>query len=90
MTPRQSGKPPLRIVHNLARTGGTLICRCLGSMKGVAVLSEIHPMAAHLMNPVAQAREWFGLLSEQDFARGVIGFEDAIELIAAPNAACNS
>lgn len=80
--PGQSGKPPLRIVHNLARSGGTLIYRCLGSVTGVAALSEIHPMAAHLMSPVAQAREWYGLLSEQDCARGTISFEDAIELIA--------
>jgi hypothetical protein len=77
-----SGKPPLRVVHNLARSGGTLICRCLGSMRGVAVLSEIHPMAIQLMNPVAQAKHWFGLLSEDDCARVTIGFEDAIELIA--------
>lgn len=78
----QSAAPPLRIVHNLARSGGTLISRCLGSMTGVAVLSEIHPMAAHMMNPVAQAKHWFGLLSDEDCARGTTGFDDAIELIA--------
>jgi hypothetical protein len=66
----------------LARSGGTLVCRCLGSMNGVVVLSEIHPLAVHLMNPVAQARVWFGLLSVEDCARGTISFADAIELIA--------
>lgn len=80
-------KPRLRIVHNLARSGSTLMCKCLGCMDGVALLSEIHPAAGHLFNPLQQAQEWFGLLTQADRAAlaaagGRIGFADAIALIA--------
>jgi len=36
-------KPRIRLLHQLGRSGGTLISRCLGSMQGVVLLSEIHP-----------------------------------------------
>lgn len=79
------GKPALRIIHNLARSGSTLMCKCLGCMHGVALLSEIHPHAMRKFNPLEQARQWFGLLTEDDLAslrnQGEIGFGDAIALI---------
>jgi hypothetical protein len=73
VTQQASGGSTVRIVHTLARSGGTLVCRCLGSMSGAVVLSKIHPMARHLMNPIAQAMESFGLHSAVDCARGMIG-----------------
>ena len=66
-------KPPLRILHQLSRSGGTLLAKCLASMTGVALLSEVHPQAprfhghdkepwgASAYNPLAQARAWYGL-----------------------------
>lgn len=54
-------KPTLRIVQNLARSGGTVICRCLASMEGIALLSEIHPTQRQVFSPTQQAREWYGL-----------------------------
>lgn len=73
------------MIHNMARSGGTLVCKCLACMDGVALLSEIHPAAIHKFNPLQQAIEWHDLLSEQDKAalrqRGNIDFQDAIELI---------
>lgn len=55
-------KPTIRIIHNLARSGGTIISRCLGCMDGVALLSEIHPTICHEFNdPVRQARDWYGI-----------------------------
>ena len=53
-------KPTIRIIHNLARSGGTLISKCLGSMKTVALLSEIHPKAQQAVsfNAVKQAQKW--------------------------------
>jgi len=39
-----------------------VICRCLASMKGVVLLSEIHPRGGRMFNPVQQAAEWYGLL----------------------------
>ena len=54
-------KPTLRIIHNLARTGGTIMCRCLGCMEGVALLSEIHPDMDMVFDPITQARAWHGI-----------------------------
>jgi hypothetical protein len=69
----------------MARSGGTLISRCLGCMSGVLLLSEIHPLGTAQFNPLIQAQRWYGLLSSQDLAelraRGRIGFLDAIDLI---------
>ena len=61
-------KQKLRIIHNMARSGSTIICRCLGCMEGVVLLSELHPLAWKLFNPIDQAQDWFGL-----FAPGDIG-----------------
>ena len=75
----------LRLVHHMARSGGTLFSRCLGCMSGVLLLSEIHPLGTAQFNPLVQAQRWYGLLSSQDLAelraRGRIAFVDAIDLI---------
>jgi hypothetical protein len=39
------GKQKLRMIHNMARSGSTLVCKCLGCMEGVVLLSELHPLA---------------------------------------------
>ena len=61
-------KQKLRIIHNMARSGSTIMCRCLGCMEGVVLLSELHPLAWKLFNPILQAQEWFGLFTPDDFA----------------------
>jgi hypothetical protein len=82
---RRDARPTLRLVHHMARSGGTLISRCLGCMSGVLLLSEIHPLGTAQFNPLVQAQRWYGLLSSQDLAelraRGRIAFVDAIDLI---------
>jgi hypothetical protein len=82
---RRAARPALRLVHHMARSGGTLISRCLGCMSGVLLLSEIHPLGTAQFNPLVQAQRWYGLLSSQDLAelkaRGRIAFADAIDLI---------
>lgn len=69
----------------MARSGGTLISKCLGCMSSVVLLSEIHPLGTAQFNPLIQAQRWYGLLPSQDLAelrtRGRIGFADAIALI---------
>jgi hypothetical protein len=80
----RAARPPLRLLHHMARSGGTLISKCLGCMSGVVLLSEIHPLGTNHFNPLIQAQRWYGLLSAQDLIdlRGRrIGFADAIELI---------
>lgn len=81
----RSAKPRIRILHHMARTGGTLICRCLASMNNVVLLSEIHPGGMKVFNPLRQADTWYGLLRPDEVARarsGEIGFVEAIRLIA--------
>ncbi len=56
----------IRMLHNLARTGGTLISKCLGCMENVVLLSEIHPKASELFNPISQAIDWSGLFDGED------------------------
>lgn len=53
---------PCRFLFHLARTGGTLISRCLASMNGVCLLSEINPFGVSRFNPLRQAAEWHGLV----------------------------
>ncbi|MFK7758907.1 MAG: hypothetical protein AB8C13_03045 [Phycisphaerales bacterium] len=62
-------QPKIRILRHLARTGGTLITKCLGSMDGVVVLSEVHPGNLSVSNPMMQAVEWFGLVDMKQVAR---------------------
>jgi len=35
----------IMLIHNLPRSGGTIISKCLGAQKNVILLSEIHPEA---------------------------------------------
>lgn len=72
----------IRVLHNMARSGGTLISRCIGSMEGMALLSEIHPAGIRFFHPLKQAQHWFGLLSSEEVARcRGLSFLDAIELV---------
>ena len=54
------------IIYAFARSGGTLINRCLGCIPGNIVLSEVNPHAA-LIPIEIQARDWFNLLSDSEF-----------------------
>lgn len=68
-TAKKTNKPTMRIVRNLARSGGTLLGKCLGSMDGVVLISEIHPAELRVTNPLMQAHQWFGLIDKKDIAR---------------------
>ncbi len=58
-----SDQPSIGVLRHLARSGGTMLTRCLGCMDKIIVLSEVHPAALRHTNPVWQAHEWFGLIS---------------------------
>jgi protein O-GlcNAc transferase len=78
-------KPRIRILHQLARSGGTVICRCLASMENIVLLSEIHPLGGRMFNPLQQAMEWYGLLDAAEFESAVRerwSFTAAVALIA--------
>ena len=78
------GKQKIRMIHNMARSGSTLMCKCLGCMEGVVLLSELHPRAS-LDGALKQAKEWFGLLTQNDIAElqkpGSVNYTKAIMLI---------
>ncbi|MCK5683520.1 sulfotransferase, partial [bacterium] len=75
----------IRIIHNMARSGGTLLCKCIGCMDNISLLSEIHPFAMQMFNPLKQAKEWFEVFPDDDIkniaARTYIGFKEAIQII---------
>ena len=72
----------LRLLHQLARSGGTLVNRLLLA-QGVAVLSEVHPLGWATLDPLAQARDWFGLIGADDLhGRDGLPHAEAIALIA--------
>lgn len=82
-----AGKPVIRVLHNLARSGGTVIAQCVGALPGVALLSEIHPAGARFIDPYRQAQEWYGLLTAAEAARFAADpealFLEAIRLVDA-------
>ena len=41
--PSLERKPPVRVIHHLSCTGGTLISKCLAGLPNVALLSEVNP-----------------------------------------------
>jgi len=68
----------------MARSGGTVISKCLATMDNVVLLSEIHPASTNMFNPLQQAHEWYGLFNEQDIKnlqQGGQSFVDGISLI---------
>ena len=83
---KRKGKPVIRILHQLARSGGTLISKCLGSMQNVVLLSEIHPDVTLNLSVLKQAEQWFHLLTPSDHewlkTNEPLAFSDGISLIA--------
>jgi len=78
-------KPKLRIFSNLARTGGTLVSRCIASMDGVALLSEIHPNGSQQgvnFNILAQAKKWYQLFQNEPLTNKRYSFCEITEIIA--------
>ena len=79
-----SDKPQLALMHNMARTGGTLVARCLGCMDNVALLSEIHPRGMDLIHPFYQAHEWHHLFTPEmvtELSGRPVEFLEAITII---------
>ena len=84
----------IRVIHNLPRSGGTIISKCIGAQKNVFVLSEIHPDGEKIRrmmgakpsigNPVIQALEWENFFNdnEKEKIKNLdYNFEKKIELI---------
>ena len=66
---------PITLMLCYARSGGTLLNRCLGSLPDVVILSEVNPgRRPGNMNTVKeQAKAWYDItLSSDDFSEGVL------------------
>lgn len=69
----------IRIVHNLPRSGGTIISKTISSQKNVILLSEIHPEGSkvrkmmrvndELGDPLYQFQAWYKLFSEKEYCK---------------------
>ena len=59
-------KPCLWILHNMPRSGGTLVSKCFAAMDSHVLLSEIHPGAQHVesFNVLSQAQKWHNILPQ--------------------------
>jgi hypothetical protein len=77
-------KPSVYMLHNLARSGGTVIGKCLGCMPEVFLLSEIHQdvmtMYPNDTHPITQALNW-GLITLQELEGKRLTIIDAVQLI---------
>lgn len=57
----------ISFIYCYARSGGTLLNRCLNNLKDVIVMSEVHPIydsadaISHTMSFAWQAKEWHGI-----------------------------
>ncbi len=76
-------RPVIRVLRHMARSGGTVISKCIGSMGSVALLSEIHPLGAEQFNPLQQAVAWHNLITKGEAkswsrTRKRLGFADVM------------
>ena len=62
-----------------ARSGGTILNKCLGSIPNVVMLSEVNPMGggssgdSNLRTVKEQAKQWYGIdIKSDDFAEGIL------------------
>ena len=85
-------RPHIRIIHMMARSGGTIIAKCLGVMSGVVMLSEVHPAVATLMHQPNKRNQhalcvlWsFDPLRQADQWFGLLTREDKDRVLAARN-----
>ena len=83
----------IRLIHNLPRTGGTIISKSIGAQKNIILLSEIHPegvtmrskmkVNSDLGDPVYQSFKYYNLFTVEEYENknSNIGFEDKIDII---------
>ena len=85
----------IRLIHNLPRSGGTIISKCISAQKDVVLLSEIHPDGNEMlkkmfpnvnvsMDPISQSVKWYNLFTSleiEEFKNKKLNFEDKIEII---------
>ena len=86
----------IRLIHNLPRSGGTIISKCLGAQKDVILLSEIHPEGILIskkigkgidnpsFDPIFQSQKWNNLFKKDEYdkiCKSNFKFEEKIDFI---------
>ena len=84
----------IRLIHNLPRSGGTIVSKCLGAQKDVTLLSEIHPEGIFIsrkmgvrrpfFDPIFQSQVWHNLFEKDEYEKisnSDLKFEEKIDLI---------
>ena len=84
----------IRLIHNLPRSGGTIISKSLAAQKGIILLSEIHPEGVSIrkkmgvppyqFDPIFQFQIWNNLFEKHEYENILNSnykFEDKIDII---------
>ena len=84
----------IRLIHNLPRSGGTIISKCLAAQKDTILLSEIHPNGIEIrkkmgldpigFDPIFQFQIWNNLFEKDEYKKisnSDYKFEEKIDLI---------
>ena len=73
----------ISVMFCYARSGGTLLNKCLGSLPGISVVSEVSPICGGAGGATSirkQAKEWYDVdLTTSNFVDGAIELECALE-----------
>ena len=66
----------IRIIHNLPRSGGTIISKSVSAQKNISLLSEIHPFGIEIRekmgvnpdlgDPLYQFQNWYKFFDEEE------------------------
>ena len=69
----------IRIIHNLPRSGGSIISKSISAQNDVILLSEIHPdgmkfrekmdVESKIGDPLYQFQEWYNFFSIQEYKK---------------------
>ena len=84
----------IRIIHNLPRSGGTIISKSISAQEGIVLLSEIHPQGINIRekmgdtpddgDPLHQFQSWYKLFDDKDYIKiksSNLNFLDKIKII---------
>ncbi|MDY6904300.1 MAG: hypothetical protein SWH61_06415 [Thermodesulfobacteriota bacterium] len=84
-------KRKIRVIHHMARSGGTILTRCLGAMRDTVMLSEVHPRGTgpnvarvssvdqKVHNPIWQAQTWFKLFTDAEYKELMAQYKNVID-----------
>ena len=69
----------IRIIHNLPRSGGTIISKSVSAQKNISLLSEIHPLGAEIRkkmsvnpdlgDPLYQFQNWYKSFDDEEYIK---------------------